>query len=206
MHREYLAQAMEARGSSLDIVGLVWIRVADPALVDPVMAQAVAMFRNSTAETAAETEKSFFANFFGSLRGFVTIILVVTALVALCVLFIAANTASMAIRERGREIAILRAMGFGRGVIFATLIAESAILATVAGGSGALLTYAFTAAIKSSATGWSAQLGPLAGFLVTPTIVAQGVGLAVVVGLVAGIVPAWGAARRPVAATLHEVF
>jgi len=206
MHREYLAQTMEARGSSLDIVGLVWLRVSDPALVDSVMAQAVAMFRNSTAETAAETEKSFFANFFGSLQGFVTIILVVTGLVALCVLFIAANTASMAVRERAREIAILRAIGFGRGVIFATLVAESAILATVAGGTGALLTYAFTAVIKSSAGGWSAQLGPLSGFLVSPKIVAQGIGLAVAVGLIAGIAPAYGAARRPVATTLREVF
>ena len=58
------------------------------------------MSRNSDAETACETEKSFFANFFGSLQGFVTIILIVTGLVALCIVFIAANTATMAVRER----------------------------------------------------------------------------------------------------------
>jgi putative ABC transport system permease protein len=204
--REYLAQAMEARGTSIDIVGLVWVRVADPALVDPVMARMDAMFRNSPAETSAETEKSFFASFFGSLQGFVTIILLVTALVALCVLFIAANTASMAVRERAREIAILRAIGFGRGVIFGTLVAESTILATVSGGSGALLTYAFTAGVKAATGGWSTQLGPLSGFLVSPAIVGQGVALAVAVGLVAGIAPAYGAARKPVAVTLREVF
>ena len=121
-------------------------------------------------------------------------------------LFIAANTASMAVRERAREIAILRAIGFGRGIIFGTLVAESTILATVAGGSGALLTYAFTAAVKTTTGGWNAQLGPLSGFLVSPGIVAQGIALAVAVGLVAGIAPAYGAARKPVAATLHEVF
>jgi putative ABC transport system permease protein len=206
MHREYLAQALQAKGGSLDIVGMVWVRVSDPALVGPVMAEIESMFRNSSAETATETEKSFFSNFFGSLQGFVTIILVVTGLVALCVLFIAANTASMAIRERAREIAILRAIGFGRRLIFGTLVAESAILATVAGTAGALLTYAFTVAVKSATGGWSEQLGPLSGFFVSPGIVAQGIGLAVVVGLVAGIAPAYGAARRPVAATLHEVF
>lgn len=204
--REYLAQAMQARGVGLDIVGLVWVRVADPALVDAVMARMDAMFHNSAAETSAETEKSFFASFFGSLQGFVTIILLVTGLVALCVLFIAANTASMAVRERAREIAILRAIGFGRRVIFATLVAESTILATVAGGSGALLTYAFTTAVKAATGGWSAQLGPLSGFLVSPAIVARGIGLAVVVGLVAGIAPAYGAARKPVATALREVF
>ncbi len=204
--REYLAQAMQARGVSLDIVGIVWVRVADPALVDGVMAHFDAMFRNSVAETSAETEKSFFTSFFGSLQGFVTIILLVTGLVALCVLCIAANTASMAVRERAREIAILRAIGFGRRLIFTTLVAESTILATVAGGSGALLTYAFTAAVKTTTGGWNAELGPLSGFLVSPGIVAEGVGLAVVVGFVAGIAPAYGAARKSVATSLWDVF
>jgi putative ABC transport system permease protein len=206
MHREYLAQALEARGSSLDIVGLVWVRVGDPAAVSGVMARAVDMFRNSPAETAAESEKSFFATFFGSLQQFVAIILVVTGLVALCVLGIAANTASMAVRERRRELAVLRALGFGRGLIFGTLVAESALLATVAGTTGALLTYGFTALVKAGAGGWSQQLGPLAGFVVTPDIVARGIAVAVTVGLVAGLAPAWGAARRPVASALHEIF
>ena len=76
------------------------------------------MFQNSEAVTASETEASYFKNFFGQLEGFVTVILVVTALVALCILFIAANTASMSVRERMSEIAPLvaghRAHG-GRG-------------------------------------------------------------------------------------------
>ena len=62
------------------------------------------MSRNSEAETSSETEKSFFSNFFGSLQGLVTIILIVTGLVSLCIVFIAANTASMGVRERvGRD-------------------------------------------------------------------------------------------------------
>jgi putative ABC transport system permease protein len=138
----------------------------------------------------------------------VQIILVVTGLVALCVLCIAANTASMAVRERSREIAVLRAIGFGRGVIFGTLVAESTLLATLAGGSGALLTYGFSALIRvlSGSSMGGNELGALTGFLVTRDFVAQGVALSVVVGLVAGIAPAWGAARRPVAETLREVF
>jgi putative ABC transport system permease protein len=171
------------------------------------MARATEMFRNSSAETTAETEKSFFASFFGSLESFVQIILVVTALVALCVLCIAANTASMAVRERSREIAVLRAIGFGRGVIFGTLVAESTVLATLAGSTGALLTYGFSAILRTlSASSMGNQLGPLTGFLVTGDIVAEGVALSVVVGLIAGVAPAWGAAHRPVAETLREVF
>lgn len=206
MQREYLAQALLARGRALDQVGVVWLRVSDPTLVDAVMTRAVSMFRNSPAETAAETEKSFFSGFFGNLQAFVTIILIVTGLVALCVLCIAANTASMAVRERSREIAVLRAIGFGRRVIFGTLVAESAILATVAGTTGALLTYAFSAAVRAASGGWNPQLGPLTGFVVSPGIVGQGILLAVIVGVVSGLAPAYGAARRPVAATLREIF
>jgi len=206
LQREYLAQAMEAQDRTLDTVGTIWVRVADPAVVPRVMARAVAMFRNSPAEVAAETEKSFFSSFFGSLQSFVQIILVVTGLVALCVLCIAANTASMAVRERSREIAVLRAIGFSRGIIFGTLVAESTILATLAGSTGALLTYGFSALIRLGSSAWSNELGPLTGFLVTPGIVAQGIALSVVVGLIAGIAPAWGAASRPVTETLREVF
>jgi putative ABC transport system permease protein len=206
LQREYLAQAMQAQDRTLDTVGAIWVRVADPSLVPSVMARAVEMFRNSPAEVAAETEKSFFSSFFGSLQSFVQIILVVTGLVALCVLCIAANTASMAVRERSREIAVLRAIGFSRGIIFGTLVAESTVLATLAGGTGALLTYGFSALIRMGSTTWSNELGPLTGFLVTPGIVGQGIALSVVVGLIAGIAPAWGAARRPVAETLREVF
>lgn len=208
IQREYLAQAMQALDRELDTVGTIWVRVADPAMVPSVMTRAVEMFRNSPAEVTAETEKSFFSSFFGSLQAFVQIILVVTALVALCVLCIAANTASMAVRERSREIAVLRAIGFSRGVIFGTLVAESMVLATVAGGTGALLTYGFSAMIRmaSGSSMGSNELGPLTGFLVTPGIVAQGIGLSILVGLIAGIAPAWGAARRPVAEILREVF
>jgi putative ABC transport system permease protein len=208
IQREYLAQALQAQNRDLDTVGTIWVRVADPALVPAVMARAVEMFRNSPAEVAAETEKSFFSSFFGSLQSFVQIILVVTGLVALCVLCIAANTASMAVRERSREIAVLRAIGFSRGIIFGTLVAESTVLATLAGGTGALLTYGFSAMIRA-ASGSSLggnELGPLTGFLVTPGIVGQGIALSIAVGLIAGIAPAWGAARRPVAETLREVF
>jgi putative ABC transport system permease protein len=206
IQREYLAQALLAQDRELDTVGTIWVRVDDPAMVPSVMSRAVAMFRNSPAEVNAETEKSFFSSFFGSLQSFVQIILVVTGLVALCVLCIAANTASMAVRERSREIAVLKAIGFGRGVIFGTLVAESTLLATVAGGTGALLTYGFSAAIRSATANSNNELGALTGFLVTPDIVAQGIALSVVVGLIAGIAPAWGAARRPVAETLREVF
>ncbi|MCX8072446.1 MAG: ABC transporter permease [Candidatus Binatia bacterium] len=206
IQRAYLDEALLAqRGQGLGIVHVVWVRVQDPNRVDEVMRSIDDMFRNSEAETASETEKSFFGNFFGSLKGFMTIVLLVTFLVAICVVVIAANTASMSIRERGREIAVFKALGFPRRAVFAALLAESALLCTAAGLTGVVLAYGFTHGLRSFAAVIPA-LGPLGSFLVTPGVAAQGVALSLVVGLLAGLVPAWGAARKPLVETLHEIF
>jgi putative ABC transport system permease protein len=206
MSREYLDQALKAQGRrGLGIAGIIWVRARDPNRVNAIMREIDDLSRNSEAETACETEKSFFSNFFGSLQGFVTIILIVTALVALCIVFIAANTASMAVRERAGEIAVLKAIGFGRRVIFGTLLAEAVALSAVAGGAGVLVAIGLTGVLRAFA-GWNDTLGPLGSFFVTAPVVVQGAFLSLFVGMLAGVIPSYGAARKPVVQTLHEVF
>jgi putative ABC transport system permease protein len=204
--REYLDQALRAQGGSLDFLGTIWLRVDDAARVDPLMRQIDEMFRNSEAETSSETEKSYFKNFFSMLEGFVTVILLVTGLVTLCIVFIAANTASMSVRERFGEIAVLRAIGFKRNLVFGTLLAEAALLAALAGAVGALGSWGATSLLGAQARGWNPALGPLGNFIVTDTILIQGLFLALFIGMLSGVVPSWGAARRSVAQTLREVF
>jgi putative ABC transport system permease protein len=190
----------------LGFLGTIWLRVDQPERVGPLMAEIDALFRNSDAETASETEKSWFANFFGMLQGLVTVILIVTGLVALCIVFIAANTASMSVRERMGEIAVLKALGFSRRLVFGTLLAEATVLAIAGGAAGALASLGLTSLLRAGASGWNPQLGPLGSFVVTQAILVQGLFLALFVGLVSGVVPALGASRRPVAQTLREVF
>ena len=202
---EYLAQALEAKGRSLGIAGIVWVRVKDPKDVNSVMLRIQELTHNSEAETSTQTEKSFFSSFFGSLEGFVTILMIVTALVSLCIVFIAGNTASMAVRERAGEIAVLKAIGFPRSAIFSMLVAETVVLSVLAGGAGVGLAALLTRVLREVAAG-SEQLGPLGGFIVNQAVVVQGLALSLGIGVVAGLVPAWGAARKPVAQTLREVF
>lgn len=206
LNREYLDQALKAQGRpGLGIAGMIWVRATGPERVNAIMRTIDELSRNSEAETASETEKSFFSNFFGSLQGFVTIVLIVTGLVALCIVFIAANTASMAVRERSGELAVMKAIGFTRGVIFGTLLAEAVALSTVAGLLGVGLTMGLTEVLRAFA-GWNDTLGPLGSFVVTAPVVVQGVFLSLFVGMLSGVVPSWGAARKPVVQTLHEVF
>jgi len=204
--REYLDQSLEAMGRQLGWLGMIWVRVDDPAMVAGVMARIDQMFQNSPAETASETEKSYFKNFFGMLQGFVTVILIVTALVALTIVFIAANTASMSVRERFREIAILKAIGFPQHLVFGMLLVETTLLGTLGGVAGALGSLALTRLLQRGASDVGPALGPLAGFVVTNTILVEGIFLALAIGMLAGVVPSFGAARRSVAATMREVF
>jgi len=164
-----------------------------------------ALTRNTDHPTTTQTEKSFFAAFLGSLSGFLAILMAVTALVALCIVFIAANTASLTIRERAGEIAMLKALGFGRLRLFLLLLAETMLLAGVSGAAGAGLAVGLTRLLQATA-GRVPELGVLGGFVVSGTVVAQGLALALAVGLLAGSAPAWGAARRPVAETLRDAF
>jgi putative ABC transport system permease protein len=204
--RDYFEQAMLAQGAAFDQVGMIWARVDDPDRVEAVMREVTALFRNSEAEVAVETEKGFFGNMFGNLRGFVAVILLVTGLVTLCIVFIAANTASMAVRERVRELAILRAIGYRRRLLFGTLLAEATLLSGVAGTLGAFASLALTLFVREYAGGWAPQLGPLTRFVVTNAILVQSIFLGFFIGIVSGYLPSWGASRRSVTATLREVF
>jgi putative ABC transport system permease protein len=112
----------------------------------------------------------------------------------------------MAVRERIRELAILKAIGFRRNLVFGTLLGEAALLSTVAGGLGALLSLALTLGMRSLTGGFAPSLGPLSGFVVTNAILVQAVFLAFFIGIVSGWLPSWGASRRSVAAILREVF
>lgn len=204
--REYLMQAFQAIGTPSDFTGMIWSRIDDPERVSPIMRQIDEMFQNSEAETASETEKSFFGNFFGNLKGIVTVILIVAGIVTLCIVFIAANTASMSVRERVGEIAILKAIGFRKRTIFTTLLAEAVILSTVAGALGALLSLALTSLLRASVSSGGQQLGPLTGFVVSDAILVQALFIAFFIGILSGWLPALGASNRSVSQTLREVF
>jgi putative ABC transport system permease protein len=165
------------------------------------------LFRNSEAEVAAETEKSFFSSFFSSFQGIIRVILAVGFLVVGAVVLIAANTSAMGIRERVPEIAVLKSLGFRRRPILVSLLAESVLQALIGGLLGAGAAYGILNALSGAGrTGGMAFLGPLAQFQVSPAVAAQGVAVAILVGIVSGVVPAWNGARLPVVDALRRLF
>ena len=205
-NRTYLEEAMETKGGMKN-VGMLWLRAERPEMVDGIIAQVDAMFRNSEAEVAAETEKAFIGGFMSSFAGLMRVILIVGFLVVGAVVLIAANTSAMGIRERIPEIAILKSIGFRRRPILAALLAESTLQGFVGGLLGAGGAYGVLEGLRMAGkTSGQGILGPLGGFRMSPAIAAEGVAIAVIVGFIAGFVPAWNGARINVVEALRRLF
>ncbi len=205
--RVYLEEVLAANGLSRNSAPMIWARVAQPSEVGPVIERIDGLFRNSDHETTSETEKAFIMNYMGSLEGITRLIVAVGFLVVAVVVFIAANSCSMSIRERSGEIAVLKAIGFGRRLLLGLFLGEAVSTSVVAGSAGALGAYAFFKLLsRLGATGITSGLGPLSLFVMTTAVLVEGVFLSVVIGMLAGIVPSWSAARKPVAEMLREAF
>jgi putative ABC transport system permease protein len=118
--------------------------------------------------------------------------------------FAALNTMYSAISERGREIATLRALGFGSGAVVASFVLESTLVALVGGILGALVVIPFNGYTVGTMN-WQTFSHVSFGFKITPALVLAGIGFALVMGLIGGLPPALRAARRPIAVSLRDL-
>jgi putative ABC transport system permease protein len=126
---------------------------------------------------------------------------VVSGIMALGALFGAANTMYTAVAGRTREIATLRALGFGAGAVVASVLVEALLLALLGALLGAAFSWALFGGMQFSGGG---QLAAIAVELeVGLPVVAVGVAWAATIGLFAGMLPALRAARLPVAEGLR---
>ena len=133
-----------------------------------------------------------------------TIGIFIAAMMALGALFAALNTMYSAVAARTREIATLRALGFGSlPVIFSVLI-ESLALALVGGSIGALLAYLVFNGYTATTMNFQTFSQVTFAFAVTPSLLRQAIAWAAVLGLIGGLFPAIRAARLSIASGLRE--
>lgn len=128
-NKKYLDEAMGQTQRS----GTFFVLAKNNEVVPQLLPQIEAMFRNSDAEVKAETEKEFQQSFVEMLGNIKQLIGSIIAVVVFAVVLIAASTMAMAIRERTREIAVLKTIGFSRGRVLGLVVSEG-MLVSVAGG------------------------------------------------------------------------
>jgi hypothetical protein len=142
------------------------------------------MFANSTAETSTDTEKAFGKAFAAQFGNIALIVLLVVGAAFVTILMIVGNTMALSIRERTREIGVLKTLGFSGPRILAMVLGESVLLALLGGVPGLAIAALVAAALRNNL----ANVAP--AFAVSPTIILQGLALMIALGLITGIIPA----------------
>ena len=128
---------------------------------------------------------------------------VVTSIMALGAIFAALNSMFAAVATRAKEIATLRAIGFGGFPVLVSVMIEALTLALVGGAIGALIAYVLFNNMSVSTVGANFTQVAFA-FKVTPTLVGLGLAISVVVGFIGGLIPAAMAARQSVTTALRS--
>jgi putative ABC transport system permease protein len=176
-------------------VGNFWVRARRPEDVPRLIERIDRHFRDAVDPTLAETENAFQLEFLRMLGSYGTMIHSITAAVLVAILIVTANTMGMAIRERGTEIAVFRAMGFRGAQVLGILLAEGILLALMGGLLGLALA-------SVAAVGLRAALGPvfpwLADFAVPTDTLLFCLHATMATGILSTFVPAYGAVRRPI--------
>lgn len=133
-----------------------------------------------------------------------TIGVFIAGLMALGALFGALNTMYSAVAARTREIATLRALGFGSGPVIFSVLFESITLALIGGAAGAGLAYAAFDGFTAATINFQTFSQVTFAFAVTPHLLGQAIIWAATLGLLGGLFPAWRAAHLPIATGLRE--
>jgi putative ABC transport system permease protein len=176
--------------------GVYKLAIADPSQSAAIARTVDAMFENSEAATLTESEQAFGAGFV-SMYGNVGFALRIIGLaVVFTILLIAANTMVTAIRERTSEFGVMKTLGFSDGTVFSLVLAEAAIITLGGGVAGALLA-------RLAVQG--ADLGFLPPLVVEWSTVFTGIGVALLIGAVSGLVPAIRASRLRIVDALRRV-
>ncbi len=128
-----------------------------------------------------------------------------TVLMAIGAVFGALNSMYSSVSVRGKEIATLRALGFGPFAVLVSTIIESTILALAGGALGGAIAYLVFNGFRVSTLNGASFSQVVFDFAVTPDLLVQGLVAATIIGLIGGFFPAIRAARLPVAQALREV-
>src|SRR5712691_11417483 len=132
------------------------------------------------------------------LGGFVALIMAIGAV------FGALNTMYSAVAERGREIATMRALGFGAAAVVISFLIEALLISFIGGGIACLAVLPLNG-LTTSTMNFQTFSNLAFAFKITPELLAKGIFFALTMGLIGGLLPAVRAARLPVATALREL-
>ena len=172
-------------------IGWLIVKTTDPLTNESVIKAIDSQFSNSTAETETSTEQQFNKAFIEQIGSIGLIIQSVLLASFFTILMIVGNTMVLAVRERTREIAVLKTLGFSATRIFKMVMGESLILSCLGGVLGLIAAYFLVAAISKI----SQVKSMLPNLVVTNEVVIEAIFYIILLGVLTGFLPAYRAMK-----------
>ena len=155
-------------------------------------------FRNSPKPTKSETEKAFQLDFVQMLGNVKAFLLSISLAVVFAILLVSANTMAMSIRERTREVAVLKTLGFTRRSILGLFVGEAVSLSVMGGLLGSLVAFLVVAGLQH-------QGGFMTGLSVTPLTIILSLVVAASVGFLSAVIPSYHASQVDIVEGLRHI-
>ena len=199
---EYINETLKAQGATgrLDQVGAFQMITNTTDDVPRVSKAIDAMFNNSPAPTQTETEQAFFVSFASFLGNLKLFLMAICAAITFTILLVCANTISMSVRERVREVGVLKTLGFTRESILGIILGEATLISVIGGAIGCVLAALLCAGARHAPT----MMGFTNGMVMTPAVISVCIGAAAAIGFVSSLIPAWTASRTPIVESLRH--
>jgi len=195
---EYLYQSLPARRR--DFAGTFNILANSTDVVSSIQRDVDAMFQNAPVQTRTETGAAFtlsFVSFLGNVKVF---LLSICGAVTFTILLVSANTMAMAVRERVKEVGVMKTLGFTNAGILFLILGEAVMLSFAGAILGCVVASLLAAGVGAAAGGFIAQFKNLT--LTPPTILVI-LGFSIVVALISSFAPAYNAARTNILEALR---
>lgn len=202
-HYEYIKEGVAPRDIG---VGTFAVEIENGDQAATVGKAIDALFENSSATSITETEQAFKASFISMAGNLALLLNGIGLAVAFTILLVTANTMSMAVRERRTEIGVLKTLGFSSAHVMGFVVGEALFLGILGGALGVFgsQTLLYVVSHAPGVTEILAGIG-LSGLELKPAVAVLGFFIAVVLGLVAGLVPAVSAYRAKITDILRTV-
>jgi putative ABC transport system permease protein len=186
---KYLEEAL--RGSGRSYTGGFTLLAQNEEMIPRISRDIDSMYANSTAPTRTESEYAFGLSFLSFLGNVKVILMTICGAVTFTILLISANTIAMSVRERVREVGVLKTLGFRSSTILGLILGESALMSLAGGALGLVLATGLCAVVRKA----PAFVQQTKTLTIQPPILALLLGVSLAIGLASAIVPAWNASR-----------
>ncbi len=193
-------QGVYRRGSTVQVVRA---QLTSPQALETLKSN---LEKDRRVNVSVRSEKQFYADQSRILIALVKYVgTTIALLMGIGAVFAALNTMYSAVASRTREIATLRALGFGAGPVVTSVLLEAVVLGLLGGIVGGALVYFVLNGYQASTLNWASFSQITFAFTVTPRLLVTGLVYALILGAVGGLLPGLRAARMPVTAGLREL-